>query len=555
VASEVQTGAEAPAKWEGGRLLTETLAARGVEFMFSVSGGPINSIYHGAAATGLRLIHTRHEAAAGFMADAISRVGGSIGVCAATLGPGVTNTLTAVLTAQRASAPVLFLGGQAPAASLWREPGMATDSLSLMSPLTKWAAQVPETAQIPAYLDRAWALMLRGRPGPVFLEVPVDVLSQTVVPAPIPPAPAPIPATAPDLAVAIDLLARSSRVVALIGDEAYRARAGDQLLRIVEQWSIPFAQLRLARGLLPERHPLCLGPGYTPANPVLRKALAEADLVLLLGHELEFDLDYGRDLGPDTRVMQIHPAPERLNLNRPADLAVESSVAIAVEALWKAGSWRFDEEWAQGLCAAWRETWRRTREAASSDQVPLHPIRAIAEVTEAAGAEAIYVTSHGNVDFWADADVQVSRPGSYLRAGQSGALGAEVPYGVAASLVQPERPVVVFVGDGGVGYHVAELDTAVRYGAHPVVVVLDDEKWGAIALPQQREYGSEVEMDLPRRDWPAVAVGLGAMGLHADTPSEISAAVRKAIESGAPSLVRVPVKSVESPYMRYITGG
>jgi acetolactate synthase-1/2/3 large subunit len=555
VASEIQIPSEAPAVWEGGRLLAEVLVARGVGIIFSVSGGPINSIYQGAVAAGIRLIHTRHEAAAGFMADAVSRLGESIGVSAVTLGPGVANSLTPALTAQRASIPVLFLGGQAPPRSLWREPGMATDSISLMSPLTKWAARVPEVSQIPAYVDRAFTVMVQGRPGPVFLEVPVDVLSQTVVPVALIPTPPPPPLLAPDLIAAVDLLARSNRVVALIGDEAYRDRAGELLQQLVEQMLIPFAQLRLARGLIPETHALCLGPGYTPANPVLRRALAEADLVLLLGHELEFDLDYGEGLGPETRVMQIHPARERLHVNRPADVAVASPVGAAVKGLLEAGRAHPDREWVLGICEEWRTTWRHTRETASSDQVPLHPIRAIGEVTEAAGEDGIYVTSHGNIDFWADADLRLSLPGSYLRAGQSGALGAEVPYGVAASLAHPDRPVVVFVGDGGVGYHIAELDTAARYGAHPVVVVLDDEKWGAIALPQQRQYGSEVEMSLPSRDWPAVAKGLGALGFHAEKPSEITVAVRAAIDSSSPALVRIPVQSVESPYMRYITGG
>ena len=553
--SKAQVLAKAPAVWEGGRLLTEALAGRGVEFIFSVSGGPINSIYHGAVASGIRVIHTRHEAAAGFMAEAISRLGRSIGVCAVTLGPGVTNTLTPVLTAQRASTPVLFLGGQAAAGSLWREPGMAADSIALMSPLTKWAARIPVASQIPTFVDRAFAAMSDGRPGPVFLEVPVDVLSQTVTPvAPIS-IPSPLPPDAPNLAVALELLARSRRVVAIVGDEAYRGNARAPLLQLVEQMSIPFTQLRLARGLLPESHPLCLGPGYVPANPALRRALAEAELVLLLGHEFEFDLDYGQGLGPDTRVLQVHPAIDRLHVNRVADVAVNSPVAPAVEGMLAVQPVGVDREWTVDICDEWRRTWQQTRADASADEAPLHPIRAIAEVSEEAGGDAIYVTSHGNVDFWADADIRVSRPGSYLRAGQSGSLGAELPYGVAASLAHPDRTVIVFVGDGGVGYHVAELDTAARYGAHPLVVVLDDQKWGAIALPQRRQYGSEVEMDLPSRDWPAVAVGLGAVGFHAEKPGEVAAAVREAIESGSPALIRVPVQSVESPYMRYITGG
>jgi acetolactate synthase I/II/III large subunit len=174
-------------------------------------------------------------------------------------------------------------------------------------------------------------------------------------------------------------------------------------------------------------------------------------------------------------------------------------------------------------------------------------------VVAAMPAETTYVTSHGNVDFWADARLKIKRPDLYLRAGQAGALGTEVPYGIGARFAHPERPVVVFVGDGGIGYHVTELETAARYQRPVIVVVLDDEKWAAIALPQRQAYGDEFEMDLPRRDWAKVAEGLGCFGAKAETVDDIGRVMREALASGRPALVQIPVASLLSPYMAYIS--
>jgi acetolactate synthase-1/2/3 large subunit len=199
----------------------------------------------------------------------------------------------------------------------------------------------------------------------------------------------------------------------------------------------------------------------------------------------------------------------------------------------------------------WRGEW--ASQVVASTAGPLHPLQAVDAVVAAMPAETTYVTSHGNVDFWADARLKIKRPDLYLRAGQAGALGTEVPYGIGARFAHPERPVVVFVGDGGIGYHVTELETAARYRRPVIVVVLDDEKWAAIALPQRQAYGDEFEMDLPRRDWAKVAEGLGCFGGKAETVDDIGRVVSEALASGRPALVQIPVASVLSPYMAYIS--
>ncbi len=539
-----------PNRFEGGDLVVKSLQALGVRQVFSISGGPLNSIYHACAAHGLPLHHNRHEAGACFMAEAIARLTGVPGVALVTLGPGVTNAVTPALVAKMAGTPLLIIGAQAGTRSFDRGAGMSAEHLPIMAPVTKWSARVLTTARIPEYIEAAWRHMWSGTPGPVFLEIPSDILSAPASPAP----PAQFARKYPGLSASESQAFKSAfesleRPLLLIGDDA-RWAAPQGLQDVVESLHLPFAQLRLARGLIDERHPLCIGPGYIPCNQTLRRALAEADGVILLGHHFEFDLSFGDTIGK-AKVMQCVTDGERLGRNRRADVGAISAPEDVVRVLASTEMPRVDRKWVDGLPQSWRD--EREAQLPKSDGGVVHPVSAIDAVIAAMPEDTVFVSSHGNVDFWADARIQVRRPDLYLRAGQSGALGAEVPYGIGARFAAPDRPAVIFVGDGGVGYHVTELDTAARYERPAIIVVLDDAKWGAIALPQQMSYGGEFEMDLPRRDWVKVAEGLGGFGALARTPDEIRDAMTKAMRSGKPAIVQIPVQSVISPYMQFIS--
>lgn len=539
-------------RFEGGDLVVKSLQAQGVRQIFSVSGGPLNSIYSACATHGLPLHHTRHEAGACFMADAVSRLTGIPGVAAVTLGPGVTNTVTPALVAKMAGTPLLILGAQANTASFERGAGMSADHIPIMQPVTKFAARVLQTDRIPEYIDMAFRRMWAGTPGPVFLEIPVNILTAPAADASYASFARSLPGlSAQDRNTFTAAIANAQRPLLLIGDDA-RWDQPQQLAKVIDRLHFPFATLRLARGAIDETHDLCIGPGYVPCNKTLVRGLAEADLVILLGHHFEFDLEFGRPLGTQTRVLQCVTDPERLGRNRKADFGAVASPSSFVDMLAACESQKIDRDWIDGLTKAWRA--ERAAQLKTSDNAsPLHPVAAIDAVLAALPAETTLVCSHGNVDFWVDARVQMKQPNHYLRAGQSGALGAEVPYAVGARFAFPERPAVVFVGDGGIGFHVTELETAARYKRPVVAVVLDDQKWGAIALPQKLAYGGEFEMDLPGRDWTKVIEGLGGSGTLARTPAEITKAVRAALSSQTPVIVQIPVRSELSPYMAHIS--
>lgn len=537
---------------DGGTSVVRWLKEAGVAHLFSVSGGPLNSIYHAASVLGLPLVHTRHEAAACFMAEAAARVTGKAGAVAVTLGPGVTNTVTPALVATMAGTPLLILGAQAPTRTFERGAGMSWDPLPVLGSVTKWCGRVLDADRIPEFLDIAWRKMWAGRPGPVFLELPVNVLTAPVdddrlVRPVAPPRPGLSDSDAKRL---LSVLGESRRPFMILGDEMFWDRA-DRLEAAIERHGLPFATMRLARGIVDETHDMCAGPAYVPCNGALRQGLAEADCVVLMGHHFEFDLDFGGGVNAAARIVQIASDPDLLNRNRHAELAIQASPASAVPILAEAPAIDVDRDWTRGIVAAWRK--EREAQLGESVEGVLHPVAAVDAVCEAAPDDTIFVSSHGNVDFWADARLRLRRPGRYLRPGQSGALGADIPYGVGARFADPGAPVIVFTGDGGVGYSVSELDTAERYDRPIVVVVLDDEMWGAIGLPQERSFGERYEMELPRRDWVRVAEGLGGGGVLARSAKEVKAAVTRALAAGKPQIVQIPVAAVLSPYMDYIS--
>lgn len=539
-------------RFEGGDLVVKSLKALGVKQVFSVSGGPLNSIYSACAAHALPLHHTRHEAGACFMAEAISRLTGVPGVVAVTLGPGVTNTVTPALVAKMAGTPLLILGAQAKTDSFGLGAGMSADHIPIMEPVTKFAARVLQTERIPEYIEMAFRKMWAGTPGPAFLEIPVNVLAAPAVEGYRPAFERAWPGLLQrERDVLGKAVAGARRPLLLIGDDV-RWDLPPQLKNVVERLHLPFAVLRLARGVIDETHPLCIGPGYIPCNKTLRRGLQEADLVILFGHHFEFDLEFGRPLGQETRVLQCVVDPEKLGRNRQADFGAIASPAAFVDMLADVRAENVDRTWVDGLASAWRAE-RGGQFDTSEKSDPLHPVAAVDAVLSSLPEDVTLVCSHGNVDFWVDARVQLKQPNHYLRAGQSGALGAEVPYGIGARFAHPDRPAVVFVGDGGIGYHVTELETAVRYNRPVIIVVLDDQKWGAIAMPQRMAYGAEFEMNLPRRDWVKVAEGLGGFGAHAGSAAEIANAIRDALASGRPAIVQIPICSALSPYMAHIS--
>ena len=544
----------------GGQLVARSLQAENVRVAFTVSGGAINPIYDACIETETRLIHTRHEIGAVYMADAWARLTREPGVALLTLGAGVATGVPGLLTAFLASTPVVVLAGRAPLNRAEMRPFSEFDQISLVKPITKWARTVLETRRIPEYLGMAFRQALSGRPGPVFLDFPSDVLGAEVDEAevyfPIRSRAEGRPLGDPELvARAADLIAAARRPIVLAGSGVWWSDAAQELRDVVEAAGLPLFTERMARGMLPPDHPLYAGLGAVQLNPACRLALRESDLVLIVGGRVDYLTDFGRPPinNPAARVIQIDIEPEEIGHNRDVDVGIVGDAKAVLrqlkDALGRPASRVDTSEWVERLQAERRRAEEELAPALASDDVPIHPVRLCAELRKVIDRDTIVVTSGGDIEQWGRWLLDPHAPGQYLRAGQTGALGVDVPYAVAAQLAHPDKRVIMLTGDGGIGYSVTELDTAARHGLPIVCVVANDGWWAQIKHQQEMSYGGDrvIATDIPLHPYERIAEALGGYGEQVTRPEEIGPALQRAFQSGVPALLNVMTRPAVSP--------
>lgn len=549
---------------DGGRLLAAALAAENVGCVFTVSGGGLNAFYHACPDYGIQVIHTRHEYGAAFMADGWARATGEPGVCVVTLGPGLTNAITGMLSSTMAATPMVVLSC-APPVSRWDlGTPQAFEHLPFVRPVTKWARTVYETRRVSEYVGSAFRHARSGRPGPVFLDFPVDVLNgkiseETIVPASgyrTEARPMGEPAW---IESAIQLLEKAERPIIVSGSGVWWSRASEELVALVEASGVPVFTGRIGRGAVPADHPLCLGIASISVNDVFLKAAGECDLVLMVGGRFDSMLGFGRPpiIDPSAKAIQIDIEPEEIGRNRPIDVGIVADARMALrqmrEALTPKAS-RLREGWVAQLQ---QEKLRVEQERSSfekSDAVPIHPLRLLREIREFVARDAIIAVGSGDIDFWGEHYFEPYQPGCYLRSGQVGALGSDIPYAVAAKLAHPERQVLVLLGDGGFGYSAMELETAARYNAPVVCVIGNDRSWGMIKHQQEHAYGRAgvVGTELVDRPYEKVVEALGGYGERVREPDQLRPALERAFGAGVPACLNVDLQSVPSPELNWM---
>lgn len=547
------------ARRTGGQLVVEALRREGVSRVFSLSGGVINPIYEACREAGLPVVHTRHEGGAGFMADGWARATGQPGVCIVTLGPGVTNVLTPLLTALEAGSPLVVLAGQAPLARWDRGAPQAVHHLPLVSAACKWARTVYETARIPEYVGAAFREALTGQPGPVFLDLPANVLyGEAEPPAPLGThrtraRPWPEPALVEQAA---ELVATAERPLLVAGSGVWWSGAAREVRQLAEEARLPVLTARMGRGTLPRGHELHFGLASIPDNRVAERALRETDLLLMLGERFDYYFEYGEPphVSASARVVQVHADARQIGWNRGVDVGILGDVGATAQALrvaLRARGMPRTESWLTHLAAERRAYHQELARYWESDAAPMHPLRVAHELLEVLADDAILVTGHGDVDFWADILFEPTQPGGYLRAGQTGALGAEIPMAIAAKLAHPQRQVAVLLGDGAFGYHGMELEVAATHGANVLCVIANDAAWGATKHQQELYYGKDraYATSTEFRHYERVVEALGGYGELVRAPSELRPALERALASGKPSCVNVVTASEPSPFI------
>jgi len=556
------------ARIDGGTMLVRVLEQAGIDTLFTLHGGHLDAILQAAAEAGMRLIDTRHEQAAGHAADGWARTTGKPGVAIVTAGPGMTDSVTAIANAYLDCIPTLFIAGAAPlreAETLPLQGGL--DQVAMVAPITKWAHRVTNTERIPDLAAQAIRIATSGRPGPVFLEIPIDVLFTPVDEASVEipdkifsdSAPAPAPAAA---AQAIEWFHAAERPAILAGGGAWFSGAGEDLRRFAERTGTPVFSNSKAHGLVPASHPLYAG-GFANLAIAAGTGVGSADAVLVLGARLGlFTGGRGAKLIPGTaRIIQVDIAAEEIGRNRRIDLGIAADCGEAVrafDALAAERQWPDRDAWQQGLRAL-REGHRGLfAQALESDKPPIHPYRLAAEVVKALPPEAVVAADGGETSAWMETVAEVQGGGQWMSHGYLGCLGTGMAFAIAAKVAHPERPVVCVVGDGSVGLNFAEFDTMVRHKLPIVTVVNNDQLWGMSAHGQDLIYGEgrRVATELAPTRYDLAAAGFGCHAEHVVDPADLPAALERAFASGKPACVNVMTDgSVISPITRMMVGG
>jgi acetolactate synthase-1/2/3 large subunit len=555
------------AKVDGGELFVRTLEAAGIDTLFTLHGGHLDAIFQAARERPIRLIDMRHEQAAGHAADGYARTTGKTGVAIVTAGPGFTDCVTAIANAYLDCVPTLFVAGAAPlrdAETLPLQGGI--DQLAMVAPITKWAHRVTHTERIADLTAQALRIARSGRPGPVYLELPIDVLFARVDEARATKSgrfgPDAAPAPPPEAVErAIALLHAAERPAILAGGGAFFAGAGPELVAFAERTGTPVFSNAKAHGLVPGDHPLC-GRGFGTLGATAAAGLGEADVVLVFGARLGlFTGGRGaRLIPPRALVIQVDVAPEEIGRNREVELAIAADVKEALRAFDAAAAgrrWPERSAWQRAIAGV-RDGHRIVfSEALRRDKAPIHPYRLATEIARVLPADAIVAADGGETASWMDMVAQVRGGGRWLSHGYLGCLGTGMPFAIAAKVAHPGQPVLCIVGDGSVGLNFAEFDTMVRHGLEVVVVVNNDQIWGMSAHGQDLIYGAgkRVVTELAATRYDLAAAGFGCHAEHVVEPAELRPALERAFACGKPACVNVMTDpNVIAPVTRAMVG-
>jgi acetolactate synthase-1/2/3 large subunit len=545
----------------GAELFVQTLTQWGVDTIFTLVGDHLNEVLAVAARAGIRLVDMRHESGVTHAADCWARVQRRPAVSLVTGGPGHTNSITGIATAQLAASPLIAVSGSRASTVAERQAFQDIDQVSTVRAVTKWAGEPPNAAQIPFYLARAWSEANSGRRGAVHLTIPVNVFTGKADAVPIPDLPAEIePAPdASEIDCAIELLRSAERPVVIAGSGVWWSRAEAELHEFIEHTSLPLYTITMARGIVSDSHPLCFGYADPALNHGVQDVFREADLFLVLGKRIDYRLALGsaRLFPPAARFIQVDIHPQELGMNRRLDLGICADARKTLAALTAAAGKPWPElPWLDRLRTLRCQWEERISAAASDETVPLHAAAFHRELKAALPPDVLYAWDGGDFAHWGRASLPGTQPGGWIRLGPLGTIGSALPNGIAMQLANPGRPVAVITGDGSLGFYIAELDTAVRHKLPIVVIVGNDAGWGLERELQSLvlETGS-VACELRATRYDLVMQGFGGGGETVETLDQVRPAVERAFAAGVPYCINVKIRGVRSPFTEWQIAG
>ena len=521
----------------GSDILAKSLVSQGMDTLFYIMGGPMIETEAAIIKLGARAIDTRHEQAASLMAHAYSRITRKPGVCMGASGPGATNLVTGVANAFVDAAPMIAVGGSSPRVFLEMEAFQEIDQLAVFKPITKWATRVYDAKRIPELVATAYRQATTGKPGPVYIDMPGDVLGESVdestITYPKPWTPAPRTHADPAaISEAISLLAKAERPLILGGSGVWWSDAAAAFQAFVDATGIPFYTTPISRGTVPEDHELA----FLNARA---KAFGEVDVLLAVGTRFNFVIQFGRPprFAPDAKVIQVDVNPTELNHNRQADVPIAGDARAVLEQLTKEARGKIDKgrysRWVSKLKVLDTEKASEMDKQMSSEDTPIHPLRLCKEVRDFLKRDAILVVDGQEILNYGRQSIPTYVPGHRLNSGAFGCMGVGLPFGVGAKVAKPNAQVVVLHGDGSYGINAMEIDTAVRHKVPILCVISNNGGW--TADPKQDKPGR----NLGYSRYDKMAMDFGAHGEYVEKPQEIRPALERAAASGKPAVVNV----------------
>ena len=525
----------------GGKILIDQLALRGVRRVFSVPGESFLAALDGLYDSGIQNVVCRHEGGAAMMAEAMGKMTGEPGIAFVTRGPGATNAAAGVHIARQDSTPMILFVGQIDTAHRDREAFQEVDYRQTFGDIAKWVTEVDQTERLPEYIARAWSVAMSGRPGPVVLALPENMLSGMADVPDVPPARVFQPSVQGVAKDALKWLSRAERPMVVIGGPHWSARAAEDLATFAETQGLPIAVGFRRQDYMDNRHPCFAGELNVGVNPALAARLASADRLLVIGSRLG-DIEtqgYTRldPAHPGPEIMHIHPDPDTPGqVYAPAFKSCATAPAM-VQALARLEACGTDWQGWTGAARAECDAWvvpQETPGEAKLEQV-------VAWLSEHLPDDSIVTNGAGNYAAWLARYFCFKRYGTQL-APTSGSMGYGFPAAVAAALENPDRQVVCLAGDGCFQMTLNEMSTAVQHGAKPIVIVINNGRYGTIRMHQERTYPARVSgTDLANPDFAALARAYGGHGEVVTRTVEFAEAFGRAQAAGTVAVIEVQV--------------
>lgn len=530
----------------GDQIIAQCFKNEGVDTFFFMMGGPTSGTAGASLDLGMQGIYVRHEQAAAMMAHAYARVTGKPGICITPSGPGTANAVTGLANAWADAAPIIAIGGSAPMRATTLDSFQEMDQVAMMKPVVKAAYRVDIASRIPEYISLAFREAMDGKKGPVYLDLPGDILSAKVdeeklywptnyrVDA--------RPAGDPALVKrAVELLATAQRPIIVTGSGVLWSGAAAELRQFVEATGIPFWTTPQGRGVVPEDHPR--------AFPAARStAFREADVVLVIGARANSMLSFLRAprFSPDAKFININLDGKEIGHNRDVEVGIIGDAKLVLQQLTAEAAGKINGKqetaWVAQLAAKQRSNEERSAELLHSSKVPIHPLRLCREVREIITRDTILVVDGHEILNFGRQSIPVYEPGTSLNAGPHGCMGIGVPFGIGAKAARPDKPVLVLSGDGAFGWNGMEMDTAIRHKLNIVVVVSNN---GGFTSKQTGRMSAgnigpaNIGRDLGYQRYDKMVEALGGYGEFVEKPEAIKAAIERAFASGKPALVNV----------------